>query len=71
MIRFLKDQMSSVSSGLYEEVLKPNKSHSNRIIQIVLCKTTSIQLEKDLYRGINKREIFVKSFCSNLRHEIK
>ena len=39
MIRFLKDKMSSVSSDLYEEVLKPNKSHTNRIIQIVLSKT--------------------------------
>ena len=40
MIRFLKDRMSSISSDLYEEILKPNKSHTNRIIQIVPCKTT-------------------------------
>ena len=40
MARFLKDRMSSVSSDLYEETLKPNKSHINRIIQIVPCKTT-------------------------------
>ena len=39
MIRFLKDRMSSISSDLYEEILKPNKSHTNRIIQIVPCKT--------------------------------
>ena len=25
-----------------EEILKPNKSHANRIIQIVPCKTTLI-----------------------------
>ena len=39
MIRFLKDRMSSISSDLYEEMLQPNKSHTNRIIQIVPCKT--------------------------------
>ena len=39
MIQFLKDRMSSVSSDLYEEILKPNKSHTNRIIQIVSRKT--------------------------------
>ena len=33
----LKDSMSSISSDLYEEILKPNKSHINRIIQIVPC----------------------------------
>ena len=27
-----------MSSDLYEEILKPNKSHTNRIIQIVPCK---------------------------------
>ena len=31
MIRFLKDRMSSISSYLYEEILKPNKSYKNRI----------------------------------------
>ena len=40
MIRFLKDRMSSISPDLYEEILKPNKSHTNRIVQIVPCKTT-------------------------------
>ena len=40
MIRFLKDRMSSISSDLYEEILKSNKSHTNRIIQIVPCKTS-------------------------------
>ena len=39
--------MSSISSDLYEEILKLNKSHTNLIIQIVLCKTVLIQLEKD------------------------
>ena len=40
MIQFLKDRMSSISSDLYEEILKPNNSHTNWIIQIILCKTT-------------------------------
>ena len=31
--------MSSISSDLYEELLKSNKSHTNHIIQIVSCKT--------------------------------
>ena len=39
MIQFLKDTMSSISSDLYEAILKPNKSHTNRIIHIVRCKT--------------------------------
>ena len=39
MIRFLKDRMSSISSDLYEEILKLNKSHTNCIIQIAPCKT--------------------------------
>ena len=47
MIRFLKNWMSSISSDLYEEILKLNKSHTNRIIQVVLCNTALIQLEKD------------------------
>ena len=64
MIRFLTDMMSSTSSDLYD-ILKPNKSHINHIIQIILCKTALIQLEKDLYRRIYKREGFVKMFCSN------
>ena len=38
LIRFLKDRISSISSDLYEEILKPNESHTNRIIQIVPCK---------------------------------
>ena len=32
--------MRSISSDLYEETLKPNKSHTSRITQIVTCKTT-------------------------------
>ena len=65
MIQFLKDRMSSITSDLYQEILKLNKSHTNFITQIVLCKTALIQLEKDLYRRIYKRERFVKTFCSN------
>ena len=30
-----------------------------------------IQLEKDLYRRIYKRERFVKTFCSNSKHKLK
>ena len=60
LIRFLKDWMSSTSSDLYEEILKPNKSHTNHIIQIVPFKTALIQLEKDVYRRIYKRERFCK-----------
>ena len=47
------------------------QSHTKRIIQIVPCKTVLIQLERDLYRRIYKREISVKTFCSNWRHEVK
>ena len=54
MIRFLKDWMSSITSDLYEEILKPNKSHTNHLKQIVLCKTALIQLEKDSCRRICK-----------------
>ena len=57
---FLKDQMSSITSDFYED-----------IIQSVQYKTTVIQLEKDLYRKMCKRERFVKTFCHNWRHEIK
>ena len=39
VIRYLKDRMSSISSNFYEGILKLNKSHTNRIIQIVSCKT--------------------------------
>ena len=70
MIWFLKDQISSMSSDLYEEILKPNEGHTNLIIQIVPCKTTIIQLEKDLCRRIHIWERFVKTFCSNWRHEM-
>ena len=63
--------MSSITSDFYEEILKPSKSHANHIIQSVQCKTTVIQLEKDLYRKMYKRERFVKTFCRNWRHEIK
>ena len=71
MIRFLKDCVSSFSSDLYEEILKPSKAHTNHIIQIVPCKTTLMQNQKDLYRRIYEGERFVKTFCSNWRNEIK
>ena len=70
MMRFLKDRKNSIFSDLYEEILKPNMSHTNRIIQIVPCKPVLIQLQNDLYRRIYKRERFVKTFCSNWRHEL-
>ena len=63
--------MSSITSDFYEEILKPSKSHANHIMQSVQCKTIVIQLEKDLYRKMYKRERFVKTFCRNWRHEIK
>ena len=40
MTQFLKDRMSSISSDLYEEILKPNKNHTNRIIQVIPCQTS-------------------------------
>ena len=54
MIQFLRDWMSSITLDLYEEILKPNKSHTNHLTQIVLCKTALIQLEKDSYIRICK-----------------
>ena len=54
--------MSSISSDLYEETLKPNKSHTNRIIQIALCKTAFRQVI-DLLRDECKRNNF--QFISN------
>ena len=60
MIRFLKDWVSSTSPDLYEEILKPIKSHTNHITQIVPCKTALIQLEKDVYRRIYKTKRFCK-----------
>ena len=70
MMRFLKDRENSVFSDLYEEILKPNMSHTNRIIQIVPCKPVLIQLQNDLYRRIYKGERFIKTFCSNWRHDL-
>ena len=37
------------------------QSHTNRIIQIVPRKTALIQLEKDLYRRIHKRNLYRRS----------
>ena len=71
MIQYLKGQISYITSHLYEDILKPNKSHTNCIIQIVLSKTALNQLEKDLHRRTYKKERFVKTFCSNWIHEIK
>ena len=58
MIQFLKDQVSSIFPDLYE-MKRLNKYESNKSYdtKIVLCKTALIQLEKDLYRRIYKREI--------------
>ena len=39
MTQFLKDRMSFISSDLYEDILKLNKSHTNPITKIVPCKT--------------------------------
>ena len=46
--------MSSITLDLYEENLKPNQCHTNHNIQIVLCKTALMQLEKELYRRTYK-----------------
>ena len=55
--------MSSIFSDLYEEI-------NHRVIQIVLYKSLRVKpLEKDLCRSC-KGERFVKTFCSNWRHEI-
>ena len=63
--------MSSITSDLHEEILKPSKTYTNCIIQVVLCKTALVQFEKDLYRRNYKRERLAKMFYSNWRHEIK
>ena len=39
MVRFLKDKMNPISLDLYGKILKPNKSYTNHIIQIVSCTT--------------------------------
>ena len=57
--------MSSITSDMHEEILKPNKNYTNCIIQVVLCKTALDQLEKDLYRRNYKGERLVKMFYSN------
>ena len=55
MIRFLKDRMISISSDLCEETLKWNKSLTNRIIRIVLCKTalTVKTVSTSIFRHVN------------------
>ena len=35
MIQFLKDKISSISSDLCGEILKPNNSYTNLITQII------------------------------------
>ena len=65
MIRFLKDSMSSISSDLYEGILKPNKSHTNRIIQIVLCKTAFTKASS------NQGFIAGKNRCKKVSPHIK
>ena len=61
--------MSFIPSDLYEEILKLNKSQTNCILQIVPCKTTLIQLEKDLYREIY-REFYREILYRELYREI-
>ena len=62
MIRFLKDQMSSINSHLYEELLKPiNCSMKDHLYST----------QERFVRRIYKRERFAKMFCSNWRYEIK
>ena len=34
VVKGLKDKMSSISSDLYEETFKLNKSHTNRIMKL-------------------------------------
>ena len=41
--------MSSISSDLYADILKPSKSHTNRIKQIILCKTAFSMYLYSLY----------------------
>ena len=48
MIQFLKDRMSSVSSDLYEKILKPNKSNTNHIIKTVPCKAALCNISETL-----------------------
>ena len=56
--------MSSNSSDLYEEALKPNESHTNRIIQIVPCKTAFTEALRLMYKKSNS---FVYKFVVNLQ----
>ena len=68
MIRFLEVRISisqdksSISSDLYEEGFKLNKSSTNRIIQIVPCKTTLIK--KRVISKISHFTTFVKNNLS-------
>ena len=62
MIRFLKDRMSSIFSDLYEEI--------NQIRAIQYKPYYTNWFFFFLCRKIYKREKFVKTFCSNWRHEI-
>ena len=65
MIQFLKDMISSISSDLYDEILKPNKSHTNRIIQIVPCKTALILIQT-FFKVFIHHEIYDNFFfCEN------
>ena len=70
MIRFLKDRMSSISSDLYEEILKLNKSHANRIIQIVPCNTVLevvevkiANVENSNYKIINALAVVINALA--------
>ena len=64
MIQFLKDMISSISSDLYDEILKPNKSHTNRIIQIVPCKTALILIQTFFKVFIHHEIIYSIPMCA-------
>ena len=63
MIRFLKDRIGSISSDS-EEILKLNKSHTNRIIQIVPCNTALISAYQMWGSQEKKDTPFQKIICS-------
>ena len=62
MTRFLKDKVSSVFSDLHEEILKPKKSHTNRITQIVSFKTAlKSRIKKILMQKVVTTSQFTRS----------
>ena len=64
MIQFLKDRMSSISSDLYKEILKLNRSHTNHIIQIVPCKGGLKRNDLyDSYSDLKSKELLHGTMC--------